>query len=135
MQVNFSRRDAARLVNTLVSGLLAGICISIGGTVFLSVENKIIGRHCSALDCFWWYPSNSGCLPGGSVMYSATRLFIFCHWQPLCLATFAARFAPHLPCSIPVWASALPKGLCRFVSPSWRITCAAFLSWRYSAVF
>ncbi len=52
MQVSFSCRDAARLVNTLVSGLLAGICISIGGTVFLSVENKIIGASLFSIGLF-----------------------------------------------------------------------------------
>ncbi len=32
-----------KIVRTLVYGVLAGISISIGGTVFLSVENKVLG--------------------------------------------------------------------------------------------
>lgn len=32
-----------KIVRTLVYGILAGISISIGGTVFLSVENKVLG--------------------------------------------------------------------------------------------
>ncbi len=37
------RPFAARYLRLLLSGTLAGVCIALGGTVFLSLENKIAG--------------------------------------------------------------------------------------------
>lgn len=37
----------------LLSGVLAGLCIAIGGTVFLSVENKVIGASLFSIGLFF----------------------------------------------------------------------------------
>ena len=47
-------------LKTFVGGILAGISIAIGGTVFLSLDNKVLGA------------SDSICIPGRCVMFSKT---------------------------------------------------------------
>lgn len=44
-----SKNDLRSVIKWIVYGILAGICISIGGTVYLSVENKIAGAFLFSL--------------------------------------------------------------------------------------
>ena len=46
----------------LISGFLAGLCIAIGGTVFLSVDNRVIGASLFSIGLFLWCPFCCGCI-------------------------------------------------------------------------
>ncbi len=70
-----------RRLGVLLSSILAGICIAVGGTVFLSVENRVIGASLFSIGLFyvvsyglWLYTGRIGYLPVRDRAYAADLL-------------------------------------------------------------